>query len=83
MNSSGEGASPIREVGRAAELVRKGQLEQLHLNVRDFSVDGSLADTVILNVAFNWRKQSYGSMGSATLVDAFLAALGIDIKDVD
>jgi hypothetical protein len=42
-----------------------------------------LADIVAFNRAVDWRRHFHGSGECATLVEAILAVLGVEIRDAD
>lgn len=76
-------AERLKEFGVGAELVRRAELERFDLFVNAFRVHASLADLVVLNRAFARREQSGTANRGATLVEAMLAVLGIEIGAAD
>jgi hypothetical protein len=70
----------IRKTGPGAELVRKRELERFDLSVKALRARASLADIVAFNRAVDWWHHSHGSSECATLVEAILAVLGVEIK---
>ena len=73
-------AERLKEFGGGAELVRRAELEQFDLFVNAFRVHASLADLVVLNRAFAYRERIHERSGCATLLEAILAVLGIEVK---
>ncbi len=70
----------IRKIGPGAELVRKRELERFDLSVKALRARASLADIVAFNRAVDWWHHSHGSSECATLVEALLAVLGVEIR---
>jgi hypothetical protein len=68
----------ISENGPGAELVRRRTLAKLEPRLNAFCAHASLADLVALDEALELREEVDHGNGSATLVEAFAALLGIE-----
>jgi hypothetical protein len=76
-------AQRVEDFGPGAELVRRAELRRFDVRVQAFRAHASLADLVVLNRAFRRREDSHAPSESVTLVEALLAVLEIDSKDLN
>lgn len=74
--------SRIDENGPGAELVRQREVERLQALMKPFYSHGSVIDIFVLRNALERADTPIASRASASLVESFLAVLGIDPRNV-
>jgi hypothetical protein len=72
----------IDEYGPGAELVRQCEVDRLQELMKPFYSHGSVIDIFVLRNALELGERLTDSRSSATLVECFLAVLGIDARSV-